>query len=161
VMLVFPTMPYPFFYDEGSGVANASHDLGLPILGAGSRAGGKEHVGGFESPPAGVDLRFRVNTRALPHMPRVVDFPEGGDLRFRPVSNVGLEKGDTYLPLFRAVNARDEWHGDAGAYIEHRASEPRGARVIYLWFRVPDIVNSNDLSYDLLSFLRPKLRVLP
>ncbi len=159
VMLVVPQMPFPFFYDEGGRAANASGELGLSILGAGARVPGAGRVGGFESPPTGVELRFRVNVRALPHLPEVVRFPDSGDLRFRPISNAGLAEGDGYVPLFRAVDARGEWYGDAGAYIEHKISEPRGARALYVWFRMPDIVPQDDLFYDLLSFLRPKLKV--
>ena len=160
VMLVVPQMPFPFFYDESGRGVHASRELGLPILGPGGRAAGTRRVGGFESPPAGVELRFQVNAKALPHLPQAVKFPDAGDLRFRPVSNVGLAEGDGYVPLFRAADGAGEWYGDAGAYIEHRVSEPRGARVLYVWFRMPDIVPADDLYYDLLSFLRPKLKVL-
>lgn len=161
IILVMPQMPFPFFYDETGRARNASGELGLSILGPGTRAPGREHVGGFESPPAGVELRFRVNARALPHMPQIVAFPDAGDLRFRPIADAGLAEGDTYVPLFRAVDARDEWYGDGGAYVEHRVSEPKGARAIYIWFRIGDIVPRDDLYYDLLSFLRPKLKLLP
>jgi len=160
VMLVVPRMPFPFFYDESDGARNASRELGLPILGAGSRAAATERVSGFESPPPGVELRFRVNAKALPHLGGVVKFPDSGDLRFRPVSNVGLAEGDGYLPLFRAEDARGEWYGDGAAYIEHKVSQPRGGRALYVWFRIPDIVVRDDLFYDLLALLRPRLRVL-
>ncbi|NQT83583.1 hypothetical protein HQ563_11185 [bacterium] len=160
VMLVVPQMPFPFFYDETGRARNASRELGLPILGASTRSSGSERVGGFESPPAGVKLRFRVNVKALPHLPRIVKFPESGDLRFRPVSNIGLPDGVVYVPLFRAVDARGEWYGDAGAYIERTLPEKGKARLLYVWFRMPDIVPADDLYHDLLSSLRPKLKTI-
>ncbi len=160
ILLAVPQMPFPFFYDE-SGQANAAvGELGLPILGPGERVateGIAKRVGGFESPPPGVKLRFQVNVQALPHMPQVVEFPDSGDMRFRPVSNVGLAEGDQYLPLLRAVDESGEWYGDGGAYIEHKVSEPRGGRILYVWFRIPRLLPSDDLFHDLLFFLRPRL----
>ncbi len=164
IMLAVPQMPFPFFYDESGRATGAAGELGLPILGGVGRVareGPTRHVGGFESPPTGVALRFHVNRKALPHMPPVVPFPDSGDLRFRPTHNVGLAAGDSYVPLFRAANADGDWYGDGAAYIEHKASEPRGARVLYVWFRIPDLVPWSDLCYDLLSFLRPRLKALP
>ena len=141
-----------------------SDALGLPILGAGARVaaeGPARHVGGFESPPAKVQLRFHVNNGALPHVPAIVPFPSSGNLKFRPVSNAGLAQEDLYVPLFRLVDDDGEWYGDGAAYIEHKNSEPRGARLLYVWFRIPDVVSWEDLHHDLLSFLRPKLKTSP
>jgi len=162
ILLVVPQMPFPFFYDESGRSRVAAGQLGLPILGGGGRVareGPARHVGGFESPPAGVKLRFQINRKALPHMPAVVAFPDSGDLRFRPVHDASLAAGDTYVPLFRAVDAGGEWYGDGGAYIEHRISEPPGAKLLYVWFRIPDLFLWGDLFYDLLSFARSKVKV--
>ncbi len=159
-VLVVPQAPFPFFYDESRRPRAASDELGLPILGAGARVaaeGPASHIGGFESPPANVALRFQVNTAALSHVPALVSFPGSGSLKFRPVSNVGLAEGDLYVPLLRTVDAEGSWYGDAAAYIEHKNSEPRGAKLLYVWFRIPDVVSWDDLYHDLLSFLRPKL----
>jgi len=164
VMLVSPQAPFPFFYDESGRARAVSDALGLPILGAGARVaaeGPARHVGGFESPPAKVQLRFHVNNGALPHVPAIVPFPSSGSLKFRPVSNVGLAQEDLYVPLFRVVDDDGEWYGDGAAYIEHKNSEPRGARLLYVWFRIPDVVSWEDLHHDLLSFLRPKLKTSP
>ena len=159
-MLVVPQMPLPFFYDESGRPRGAAGELGLPILGSGARVateGPASHVGGFESPPEGLKLTFQVNTKVLPHLPAGVPFPDWGDLRFRPVHDLGQTEGDSYVPLFRAVGANGEWYGDGGAYIEHKLSEPRGAKLLYLWFRIPDFAPWPDLFFDLLTFLRPKL----
>jgi hypothetical protein len=145
IMLVVPQGPWPFYYDETGQTNIASAELGLPIRGV------------FESPPAGTELQFLVNQGALPHLPAVVKFPASGDLRFRRISDIGPAEGDNYVPLFQAVDTDGNSYGDGGAYIEHNASEPKGARVLYVWFRIPDVVDPDDLFHDLLAFLGAKL----
>ncbi len=140
-------------------IPGAAAELGLPILGPGARVGSEgpaRRVRGFESPPEGAKRRFQVNTKALPHLPASLPFPDCGDLRFPPVHDVSLTKGDGYVPLFRAVGANGGWHGDAGAYIEHKLSEPGGANLLYPWFRFPDMAPWTDLFFDVLNFLRSR-----
>ncbi|MFP4055398.1 MAG: endo-1,3-alpha-glucanase family glycosylhydrolase [Candidatus Brocadiia bacterium] len=149
--------PFPFFYNQDGEAVAAARRLGFPIRGAG--AGGQEAptIRGWEEPPPGLDLAFRFDVDSLPGLPRQAPFPRAGDLRWRPCSPQGAAEGDLYLPLARLVDAEGRIYGDGIAYIEHRASEPKGGRNLYVWMRMGDGVGASDLYFALFRFLGQRL----
>ena len=146
LLVVLPSGPMPFHYDEeGRGVASSGR-LGLPLSVAGPD-------GGWEEPPEGVDLRFVQVGRRLPHVPAAFPFPKQGDLRWRPFVRSRLADGDEIIPLLELRDAEGKHYGDAVAYVEHKASEPKGGRVLYAWFGLLDAPHGEALLHDLLGWI--------
>jgi hypothetical protein len=142
LLMALPSLPLPFYYNERGEAVGSAPSLGLPVMGSGG-------VGGWESPPAGVQLAFHLDSATLPGLPSTAPFPSGGDLRWRPATNTRLAEGDIYLSLARLTDADGRSYGDGIAYVEHRASAPKNAKILYAWMRMADIVNANDLFYAL------------
>jgi len=144
-LVVLPSGPMPFHYDREHRAVQGSSRFGLPLSVAGAD-------GGWEAPPKGKDLRFvRVGER-LPNVPESFPFPREGDLRWRPFVRGRLAEGDRFVPL---VELRDEdgtHYGDAVAFVEHRASEPKNARVLYAWFELLNTPQGEAVLYDVLAF---------
>jgi hypothetical protein len=146
LLVVLPSGPMPFHYDaEGRGVAG-NERLGLPLSVAGPD-------GGWEEPPEGVDLRFVQVGRRLPHVPAEFPFPKQGDLRWRPFVRARLAEGDHVIPLIELRDAQGKHYGDAVAYVEHKASEPKGGRILYVWFRLLDSPRGEALLHDLFGWV--------
>ncbi|MFH1267665.1 MAG: hypothetical protein ABIK89_18270, partial [Planctomycetota bacterium] len=146
LLAVFPTGPMPFHYDRERG-AVAGHDkLGLPLSVSGPD-------GGWEEPPEGVDLQFVQVGGQLPHVPAVFPFPEQGDPRWRPFVSSRLAEGDTFVPIVELRDGQGNHYGDAVAYVEHKASEPKGGKVLYVWFGLLDSPHGEALLHDLLGFV--------
>jgi hypothetical protein len=114
---------------------------------------------GWETPPEGLNLTFSINTRALHNLPETAPFPERGDLRWRPANRAFMAGGDTYTPLATLVDADGNQYGDGIAWVEHRFSEPKGGRVLYIWMRMPDALGADDLFCDLFDLLGRRLRL--
>ncbi len=161
-LIVLPSGPFPFYYNEKQEAVVTAPRLGLPIGCLDARgkrpAGADPRVRNWEDPPEGAKLSFRLDTALLPGLPATVAFPQLGDLRWRPVCASALAKGDVYIPLAKLTDERGNHYGDAIAYIEHRASEPRGARLIYAWMRMADILDADTLFFDLFGLAARKLR---
>jgi hypothetical protein len=161
LLLTVTTQPFPFYYDE-TGKANvAAGRLGFPLAGSGGGAAGDVPAGaavkGWEQPPAGLQLTFVADAQALPSVPARAAFPDSGDQRWRPASRDLLAADDVYLPLVRLQDQTGRAYGDAIAYVEHRSSEPRGARNLYVWMRMPEVLGENALYFDLFRLAAAKL----
>jgi len=161
LLLVMSWQPFPFYYDETGRSIKAAARFGLPIIGSlvdrPADALRRGEICGWEKPPAGRRLVFRL----APELgrPREVPFPKSGDLRWRPCSPKSLAPGDEYVPLARLLDAETrDWLGDGIAYIHHRASEPKNARLLYVWMRMPDILPPDEFLPRLFRFAVEKIR---
>ena len=153
--------PFPFFSNEKAEIVRSSGKFGLPIVGSVGQEElatrlGKE-VLGWERPPKDISLAFHINKAALKTLPERVPYPEGGDLRWRPLDFERLDKDDVYIPLVRLQDSTGKNYGDAAGYIEHRVSSPHKGKNIYVWKRVTDLLNNEDFLFELFSFAAEKL----
>jgi len=162
LLVVVPHQPFPFYYNEKGETEVAAGRLGLPIAGSGANqrddVPAQAQVRGWEEPPAGVKLSFHLDTNALPGLPEQAAFPSSGDRRWRPATRGLTAEGDVYLPLAELKDDAGNSYGDGIVYVEHRASEPRGAKVIYVWMRMPDILDRDDLFFALFRFAGARIR---
>lgn len=149
-LALIPAGPMPLHYDENRKPVNTTEKLGLPLS-----VGGKE--GGWETPPQGVKLHFACDTVALPHLPREFPFPTSGDLRWRPLKRERLAPGDLVVPLIELGDDKGAGYGLAAAYVEHRESEPKGGRLLYLWFGLAETEQGETLLYDVYALLARQL----
>ena len=152
-LVAMTTQPFPFYYNqEGEPVVSAGK-FGFPVCGSGALgrddAPQQPHLRGWEEPPAGVKLAFKLDTKHLAGLPGQVPFPAAGDQRWRPAWSHGLQEGDLYLPLARLVDGKGAHLGDGIAYIQHRNTAPRGGRDLYVWERMADLVDADELFFQL------------
>ena len=145
-LVVLPSGPMPFHYDRERGAVSSHEKLGLPLSISGPD-------GGWEDPPKDADLRFVQVGNHLPHVPAVFPFPKQGDRRWRPFVRSRLAEGDTFIPLVELRDAQGNHYGDAAAYVQHQASEPRGGKVLYAWFALLDSPRGEALLHDLFGFV--------
>ena len=160
-LMVIPCQPFPFYYNENHETVVAAGRLGFPIVGSGAQKRRDipedARVAGWESPPEGVELAFRLDTEALPGLPGRAPFPAAGDLRWRPATAALIAADDTYIPLATLKDAAGRSYGDGIAYIEHTASEPRNGKNLYVWMRMPDLCGANELLFALFRFAAERL----
>lgn len=161
-LVAIPFQPFPFYYDDASKKpVVAAGRLGFPIAGSGAAQRDDipegARVKGWETPPEEAKLTFRIDTRALPGLPAELPFPASGDLRWRPATSALVAKEDVYLPLAELRDAAGKPYGDGIVYVEHKASEPRGGKNLYVWMRMPDLLGEDDLLYALFCFAGEKL----
>jgi len=84
-LVAMTTQPFPFYYNQDGEPVVSAGKFGFPICGSGAL--GREDIPrdassrGWETPPAGVKLQFRIDTERLPGLPETVPFPTAGDLR--------------------------------------------------------------------------------
>ena len=161
LVLAFSPQPFPFYYNEKGEAVVAARTFGIPIAGSGAFGRqdtvGTDAVKGWESPPPGVKLRFRVETDELSGLPKTTPFPTSGDLRWRPCTPAGVAPGDLYVPLARLVDTDGTHYGDGIAYIEYRESEPKGGKAVYVWMRMGDVLGNGKLLASVLQFVASKL----
>lgn len=163
LLVTIATQPFPFYYNEkGEGVVSAGK-FGIPIAGSGALGRADIPKGslvrGWEEPPDGAKLAFQVDKvykRTLRGLPATVAFPQAGDLRWRPCTGGGLPKGDVYVPLARLSDEKGRHYGDGIAYVHHRASEPKGGKNLYVWMRMPDILDADELLFSLFRLAAEK-----
>jgi hypothetical protein len=144
LLIVLPNGPMPFHYNKKGSVVASSAKFGLPLSVAG-------RDGGWEEPPRDVKLHFVQPERRLPELPAMFPFPEQGDLRWRPFARSRLANEDVVVPLLELRDEKGRHHGDAVAYVEHRASQPVGGRVLYAWFGLVNSPMRDSLLVDLFS----------
>jgi hypothetical protein len=138
--------PYPFYHDDSAGkTAIAAGPLGFPV------------TGGWEKPPEGVALSFHVDTQSLPGLPTTAPFPAVGDLRWRPATPDRVAKEDLYLPLAQLKDGSGKSYGDGIVYVEHKASEPRNGRNLYVWMRMPEALGGDLALFEIFRFAASKL----
>ncbi len=155
LLMVLPSGPFPFFYNEARRAVASTHTFGFSILGGAS--GGATTVTGWEHPPAGVKLTFEFDTSFLKGVPERAPFPAAGDVRWRPCVREGLAEADVYRPLARLTDQTGRWYGDAVVYVEHVASPPRKAKVIYAWMRMIDVAGKDELLCGLFRLAAEKM----
>ena len=138
-LVVLPSLPWPFYYDETGTVINRSHLFGVTLR------------MGWETPPQGVDLYFVRHEDYLPHLPKHFAFPTAGDLRWRGFFARNQRR---HIPLLRLRNSDDEHLGGAVAYAERR----EGGRILYVWFGLLNGPYAEPLLYDVFTFAADQLR---
>lgn len=144
-LVVLPSGPAPFHYNEEGEAVGNSGKFGLPISVSGEQ-------GGWEQPPHGKTLWFVQGQNRLPHLAKRFPFPATGDLRWRPFVRSGLATGDVIIPL---VELRDEdgtHYGDAVAY-----AETKGGKVVYAWFGLLNSPVADRLVYDLFNLVAKQI----
>lgn len=164
-LLVLDSGPFPFYYNEKGEAVVSAGKFGLPICGSGVGARADKLPGisihGWEKPPAGVSLTFRVNRDILPGLPATIPWPEKADPRWRPIVNL-VGPGNEYLSLITLQDNKGQSYGDGAAYIHYRQGELAGARVAYVWHSLradPDI--ERTLLTALLRFLLSQIEPAP
>ena len=100
-------------------------------------------------------LRFVQVGKHLGHVPAEFPFPET-DPRWRPLVRSRLSPGDVVIPLIELRDDRNSYYGDAVTYVEHRVSEPKNGRVLYVWFGLLDTHFGEALVDDVLRFVAKK-----
>jgi hypothetical protein len=150
-LVILPSMPYPFYYNEkGEAV------IELPsghVINTNKGLGVRFSQFTWETPPAGVDLRFHTERTAFPHVTGLLPFPNEGDLRWRSISPTAESQTNAqYRTLVRLVDAAGYWRGDAAGYVE----SPNG-RLLYGWFRLLDSPQRDAYLHDLFTFIVEKL----
>jgi hypothetical protein len=159
-LLVSPTQPFPFYYNERGTPVVFAPKIGMPISGRGTegREGylkGKE-VGGWEKPPQGVSLRFVRNPKQqiVTNLPDELPFPTDGDLRWRPMVNIWDEQEAHYTPILTLQDGTGKEYGEGIALVEFKSGDFRGARILYIWHRLlADPERALNILSDVLSYL--------
>jgi len=146
LLAVFPTGPMPFHYDETGKAVGHSAKFGLPLSVAGSD-------GGWERPPEGVRLRFVQLGDRLPGLPREFPFPTDVDPRWRPLVRSRLGADDVVVPLLELRDDKGMHYGDGAAFVVHKSSEPKGGKLLYVWFGLLQSAHGEALLNDLMGFL--------
>jgi hypothetical protein len=134
----FPSLPWPFYYDEDGRPANRSEKFGLTLRGA------------WENPPKGAAIRFVQPQPRLAHLPQQFDFPTAGDLRWRPFFSRDKAR---HTSLLRLQDGNENYLGDAVAYAEL----PTGGRILYVWFSLLNGPYAEVLLYDLFDFVSERM----
>ena len=145
--MALPALPFPFYYNEAGKAVSSAQKFGFPIEGA----------KGWENPPSDVKLAFEIDNDLLPGLPPSAAFPETGDLRWRPGFGDDLSEGDVYLSLARLKDEEGRDYGDGIVYVEHRVSAPKNGKNIYAWMRMPDVLNTEDVFYELFRLAGEKM----
>jgi len=149
-LVVVPSGPMPFYYDANGRAVAADGKLGLPLSVAGPD-------GGWERPPQGVKLELVQVGKRLPHLPARLPFPADADPRWRPLVRARLDPADVVVPLVELRDDKGKSYGEAVAYLEHKASEPKGGKIAYAWFGLVDSPHGEALVADLLALVAEKV----
>ncbi|MGQ9736944.1 MAG: carbohydrate-binding family 9-like protein [Armatimonadota bacterium] len=141
-LVVSPTQPYPFYYNERGTPTIFAPKIGMPISGSGAEGRedylkGKE-VRGWERPPEDVSLHFVRNPsqQIVTGLPEEFPFPTDGDLRWRPMVNIWSEQEATYTPILTLKDGSGKEYGEAIALVEFKQGDFRGSRILYIWHRL-------------------------
>jgi hypothetical protein len=122
LLVLLPSQPFPFYYDEKGRTIGNAMAVGLPI------------EGGWEKPPAGLSLHFRPNPdlQILKGIPTAIPFPKEGDPRWRPVKKPE-GKEISYIPILTLYDDSGRSYGDGAAFLEYRGGDLAGGRILYAW----------------------------
>ncbi|MBN2451876.1 MAG: carbohydrate-binding family 9-like protein, partial [Lentisphaeria bacterium] len=139
-LLVLPTGPFPFYYDQDEKPVVRASYFGLPMGGSGVRGAGdtldvpgKTAIAGWEIPPEGADLTFRLHPgqKLLDGFPDALPFPdpETADPRWRPL-NPYARGSRSYAGVLGLYDREGTHYGDAVAVVQ-----PAGmaGRVVSVW----------------------------
>jgi hypothetical protein len=108
--------------------------------------------GGWETPPEGVDLHFVQVGRPFPDVPQRFAFDQP-DPRWRPLVGSRLPKDDLLVPLVELRDTAGKRYGTAVGYVEHKASEPLGGKLLYVWFGLLEGSRGEGILYDVLGWI--------
>ena len=132
------SQPWPLFRDQGTGDMAWSHHIGLPLS------------SGFEEPPMeNLTFRFEGALTSFGSKP----FPVKGDQRFRPCRPPAPDSAK-FTPLATLRTPAGKSLGAGIAEIEYRPGHFGGARMIYVWFRMWDTVDREELLRAILRCCR-------
>ena len=159
LLVALPGGPFPFFYNEKHTAVNTAHRLGLPV-GSGNGVVDRAPTG-WEKPPQDLSFHFQFNVQQMPNLPVRVPFPKAGDIRWRPITNSGLKAGDVYTPLATLTDQTGRYWGDGIAYVEHHDTPPQGGKGIYVWMRMPELTDQNQLLFDVFRLAAEKAGIAP
>ncbi len=143
-LVVLPSGPAPFHYNEKGEAVDSCGKFGLPISVGGER-------GGWEQPPQGKTLWFVQEQNRLPHLAKRFPFPETGDLRWRPFVRSRMATGDVIIPLVELRDENGTHYGDAVVY-----AESKSGKVVYAWFGLINSPLADRLVYDVFSLVAQK-----
>ena len=143
IIFAAPSLPWPFYYNE-KGTVIATEKFGIPV------------DAGWESPPDGLKLIFKVNSEVIGDFPEL-PFPAFGDLRWRPARPTKVALKDEYVPFVSLYDETGKWYGDGAAYAKHVASTLRGGQAVYVWFRLMDQPLAGELLYQIFKFVGERL----
>lgn len=136
LLVAISSHPFPFFYNEADESVSTSSKFGFAIS------------GGWEFPPDDVTLTFESDNAKLKSLPASAPFPGTGDQRWRPSRGDNIAAGDVYMPLVELKDENGEGYGDGIAYIEHKVSSPKNGKSIYVWMRMLDVFDIDDVLFD-------------
>ncbi|MGQ9733084.1 MAG: carbohydrate-binding family 9-like protein, partial [Candidatus Zipacnadales bacterium] len=157
-LVVLPSGPFPFYYDETGKVTIRAAEVGLPINGSGFEgrrdrlpAAERLNITGWERPPEGKQFTFhlRPDQSIITSLPKQFPFPKTGDLRWRPVANIIDDLG-TYTPLLTLYDQTGSSYGEGAAMIEYHQGPLAGGRVVYVW---TTLVHSQEYQAPLVTDL--------
>ncbi len=137
LLVCLPTGPMPMHYDRERNVLDGARRIGLPLAVGGPR-------GGWERPPQGKTLRIVRVGEHLENLPAEFPFPDE-DPRWRPPVCAELADQDVVVPLLELRDAEGGSYGYAAVYLEHKASAPRGGKLLYCWFGLRYSAYTDDL----------------
>ena len=137
-LLVLPSLPWPFYYNQEGQTVNRSRQFGLSLR------------IGWERPPRDSNLYFVQPRRYLPHVSERLSFPASGDLRWRPFF---ADKEVRHISLLQLRNGDDKYLGDAIAYAELKG----GGRILYVWFGLLNGSYAEALLFDVFDFVAIQL----
>ena len=113
-----------------------------------------------ETPPKGRKLAFVIDEK-LAGQPRTVPFPGAGDLRWRPCVEPVLGDEGLYVPLATLKDEQGVSYGDAIALIQRKATRPGKGKVIYVWMRMAELVDTDRLLFALFRLAAEKRTKVP
>jgi len=145
MLVVIPCLnqPFPFYYNESGKVVVSSPKFGLTISGSGAldRQDTLKYsrITGWEKPPAGMKLTFRVNPKQeiIKDLPETFPWMEDADQRWRPMIGSVPPPG-TYIPVVSLYDNAGNCYGEAIAYMEYKTDPVPGGKIIYAW---PSLAN--------------------
>lgn len=145
-MLILPSGPFPFYYDQNGDHVNSAASFGLPI------------AGGWEEPPQGLKLTFHLNPdqEIVRSVPEEFPFPKEGDLRWRPMR--GEMAGGRYTSILTLKDESGKVYGDGAGMVQMD-----GARIFYVWhtlLAMPEV--GREIALDVIRYaLQTALPPLP
>lgn len=148
--VLLPVAPWPLYYDDSrKGVTRAITDQ----LGIG--------VDSWDPKSFGSGLRFIINTNALHGVAQSVPFPATGDCRWSGVSAKRLPAGSLYGTIARLTDNAGHSFGDGIVYIQHRTYPLSPGRVLYVWMRMPELLDEDNFYPSLFQFISTRISSQP
>lgn len=171
-LLVLPSGPFPFYYNEHRKAVGTSPKFGLPVAGRGVTPWPERLAGvraSSEGPPEGRTLTFRLrdDQQIVRGLPRSFPYPARGeaDTRWRGIVDAP-PPGARYLPIVSLHDDQGARYGEGVALIEHDSGDFKGARLAYVWCSLLTLERSRGpilaglLHYALSRLVPPPAKVV-